>query len=499
MKKKLVLWAIAVLVFTGCEDYLAGKSEPALSRYTIVFDSQGGSAVSPISAGGGTAVAKPADPEKTDYSFLGWYSAANGGTLYIWPHTLTANLTMYAQWQYGNKSPLPQYTVTFDSRGGSVVPPISADEGTAVAKPADPEKSGYSFLGWYSAAVGGTLYTWPHSLTGSLTMYAQWRADSEPSLPQYTVTFDSQGGSAVPPVSAGVGTAVGKPTDPEKPGYSFLGWYSAANGGTLYTWPHTLTGSLTMYGRWSADTYTISYVLNNGTNALENPSSYTVESSGINLAAPTRSGYTFMGWYDDGGFTGNPVTTILAGSMGNRTLYARWSADTYTISYVLNNGTNAPENPSSYTVESPGINLAAPTRSGYTFMGWYDNGGFTGSPIIAIPAGSMGNRTFYARWNLDSYNRNITLTIDNFIDPAQGAFADTAFTLTRPNGTKTITVTDNGTDIKWYVGLAKIAEGNSLTLNLAVLNLSPGRHSLRVTAKYNGVLHSKEITFTVNG
>jgi hypothetical protein len=70
-------------------------------------------------------------------------------------------------------------------------------------------------------------------------------------------------------------------------------------------------------------------------------------------------------------------------------------------------------------------------------------------------------------------------------------------TLTRPAGTRTITVTDNGADITWYVGLAKIAQGNSVTLNLAVLNLSLDPHTLRVTAKYGGVLYSKEITFTV--
>jgi uncharacterized repeat protein (TIGR02543 family) len=142
-----------------------------------------------------------------------------------------------------------------------------------------------------------------------------------------------------------------------------------------------------------------------------------------------------------------------------------------------------------------------PTRTNYTFGGWYtqQNGGGTGFTASTTVTGNM---TVYAKWNLDSRNGTIALHIDNFTgltDPAQGAFTDAAFTLTRPNGTKTITVTDSGTDIKWYVGLAKIAEGNSVTLDLAALNLSLGRHTLRVTAKYNGVLYSKEITFTVNG
>jgi uncharacterized repeat protein (TIGR02543 family) len=73
-----------------------------------------------------------------------------------------------------------RYTITFSSEGGSRVEPVTAEEGTAVAGPISPVRKGYTFTGWYSAANGGNRYSWPHTLTGNVTMYAQWRNISQP-------------------------------------------------------------------------------------------------------------------------------------------------------------------------------------------------------------------------------------------------------------------------------------------------------------------------------
>jgi uncharacterized repeat protein (TIGR02543 family) len=140
------------------------------------------------------------------------------------------------------------YTITFNSEDGSTTAPITADGGAAVTKPDDPTRKGYVFSGWYSAASGGTLYTWPHTLTGDVTMYARWETA------RYTITFNTgEGGSVVEPVTVDAGTAVAKPNDPTREGCVFTGWYSAANGGTRYLWPHTLSGDIVMYAGWWAD------------------------------------------------------------------------------------------------------------------------------------------------------------------------------------------------------------------------------------------------------
>jgi uncharacterized repeat protein (TIGR02543 family) len=252
-------------------------------------------------------------------------------------------------------------------------------------------------------------------------MHAQWRAADEPPPVQYTLTFDSHGGSVMTAITAGEGTAVDKPADPTRDGYVFTGWYSAETGGTRYTWPHTLTAGVTMHARWTA---------------------------------------------------------------------------LYSITYTLNGGTNAPANPPSYTVESPAITLAAPARTDYTFGGWYDNAELTGTAVTAIPAGSTGHKTFWAKWTVNTTSQGITLTIDDFaLDPA--GVTEEALTLTKPGGTGTVTITgsDNDAQAVWYVGLVQIETGSSVTLDADTLSL--GTHTLRVTAQYGGVRYSKEITVTV--
>jgi uncharacterized repeat protein (TIGR02543 family) len=116
----------------------------------------------------------------------------------------------------------------------------------------------------------------------------------------------------------------------------------------------------------------------------------------------TRTSYTFAGWNtaQNGGGTsyvdGESVRNLASTQNATVTLYAKWTADSYNISYVLNGGPNA-ANPVTYTIESS-INLIAPTRPNYAFMGWYDNPGLTGTAVTGIPLGSTGDKTFYAKW-----------------------------------------------------------------------------------------------------
>jgi uncharacterized repeat protein (TIGR02543 family) len=152
-------------------------------------------------------------------------------------------------------------------------------------------------------------------------------------------------------------------------------------------------------------------------------------------------------------------------------------------------------------VATPDITLLAPaTRADYTFGGWYGNARFTGDAVTEIPTGSTGNKTFYAKWTVNSYNQPITLTINDFTDPAADAFTETTFTMAKSGESKTKTINisgldSNGATAVWHIGLAQIGTGRSVTLSAA--NLSLGKHTLRVTALYGGVKYSKELAFTV--
>jgi uncharacterized repeat protein (TIGR02543 family) len=181
-----------------------------------------------------------------------------------------------------------------------------------------------------------------------------------------------------------------------RPGYT-TEWYDNVqlDGDVATGIAEGLTGTKEFWAKWVPIIYDIAYVLNGGTNA-ENPTNYTIETATITLAASTKRGYIFGGWYDNEQFSGNALTSIAIGSFGDKTLYARWTAIVYDIAYVLDGGTNA-ENPVTYTIEGA-VTLAAPTREGYTFGGWYETADFSGDAVTGIAADSVGNKMLYARW-----------------------------------------------------------------------------------------------------
>ena len=142
-------------------------------------------------------------------------------------------------------------------------------------------------------------------------------------------------------------------------------------------------------------------MLNGGTSNGGNPGTYKVTTDTITLKAAVRKGYTFAGWYSDSART-KKVTTIAKGSTGNKTFYAKWTINTYTIKYVLNGGTSNGGNPSTYKVTTDTITLKAAVRKGYTFVGWFSDSART-KQVKTIAKGSTGNKTFYAKWTPNKY------------------------------------------------------------------------------------------------
>jgi uncharacterized repeat protein (TIGR02543 family) len=260
-RKLALICAAAVgwaLLFGGCPVDSGGSLQ-----YTITFDTHGGSEVQPLTADKGTVVNKPADPTQTGYTFLGWFDdAASGGTLYLWPHTLTADVTMHAQWWNDASGPPPaQYTITFDTHSGSEVQPLTAYAGTYIAKPSpDPIRTGYTFRGWYSAETGGAAYTWPHTLTANVTMHAQWQDNSQPAPSQYTVTFHLEGGGAPEPQTVTAGGTAAEPglitsllsSAGLYRGAGVDGWYTTTAYTTPWDFTAPVTKNLDLYAKWTA-------------------------------------------------------------------------------------------------------------------------------------------------------------------------------------------------------------------------------------------------------
>ena len=177
---------------------------PTGTPVTVTYKDGSGEYAKQIVQAGEKAI-EPDVPSRQGYQFTDWYL---DDTKYDFNTAVTGNMTLTAKWTANS------YTIAFDTDGGSEVAPIAQDYGTAINAPAAPTKTGYTFMGWEPELPA----TMP---AGDMTIKAQW------SINQYTVTFDTDGGSAVAPITQDYGTAITAPADPTREGYTFIGWDKA--------------------------------------------------------------------------------------------------------------------------------------------------------------------------------------------------------------------------------------------------------------------------------
>ena len=250
------------------------------NKYTITFDTNGGSAIAPITQDYGTAITAPANPTRKGYTFIGWDKAI--------PATMPAeNVTITAKWE------INQYTITFDTAGGSTVAPITQDYGTAITAPANPTKEGYTFIGW-DKAIPATMPA------ENVTITAKWKVNS------YTITFDTVGGSEIAPITQDYGTAITAPADPTREGYTFIGWDMEI--------PTTMPAeNMIVTAQWEINRYTITFDTAGGSEIASITQDYGTQITAP--ADPTREGYTFVGW-------DKAIPTTMPAE--NITLKARW-------------------------------------------------------------------------------------------------------------------------------------------------------------------------------
>ena len=227
------------------------------------------------------------------------------------------------------------------------------------------------------------------------------------SLTEYAITYHLNGGSnhADNPAKYTVETGTITLKDASKANYRFAGWYASADfsGEKVTQLAKGSSGNKAFWAKWEVMTYDITYHLNGGTNDSDNPANYTIETGTITLKDAAKANYMFAGWYVSADFSGEKVTEIGKGSTGNKELWAKWEAVTYSIIYHLNGGSHS-GNPASYTVETETITLKDAERTGYTFMGWYANAGFTGEKVTQIAQGRTGDKALWAKWEMTTYS-----------------------------------------------------------------------------------------------
>lgn len=396
-----------------------------LKSYTVTWNPNGGT-VDPTSTTkthGSTLGALPTPTRAADaqytYTFKGWFTAATGGTQVSASTTVTGNVTYYAQWTANIRS----YTATFNGNGGGTPSPstITKTYGSELGTLPTCSRTGYTFLGWYTASSGGTKISSTTKITGTVTYYAQW------SINSYTLTYDANGGNAVSPASKSVqyGSAYGTLPTPTRAStaqysYTFAGWYTAATGGTQVTANTTMgAGNTTIYAHWTATTrsYTINYQTTYGSlNRTSQSVAYGSKGS-CTLTMPTNDAqytYTFQGWYTaaNGGGTkvGSELTLETPAIKGTVTYYAYVTRSTKSYTHTFNANGGGTVSPATITKAYNTALGTLPTvsRTGYTFVGWFDTSAASGGTQATTTTKVTGTKTWYARWSINSY----TFTFD---------------------------------------------------------------------------------------
>ena len=318
------------------------------NKYTITFDTNGGSEIAPITQDYGTEIAAPANPTRKGYTFKGWDKEI--------PETMPAdNITVKAQWE------INQYTIAFDTNGGSEITPITQDYGTKITAPDKPTRKGYTFKGWDKEI--------PKTMPAeNITVKAQWEINP------YTITFDTNGGSEIVPITQDYGTEITAPDNPTRKGYTFKGWDKEI--------PKTMPAeNMTVKAQWEINQYTITFDTNGGSEIVPITQDYGTEITAPDN--PTRKGYTFKGWDKE-----IPETMPAE----NMTVKAQWEINQYTIAFDTNGGSEIAPITQDYGTEITAPDN--PTRKGYTFKGWDKEIPKT------MPAENM---TVKAQWKINQY------------------------------------------------------------------------------------------------
>jgi uncharacterized repeat protein (TIGR02543 family) len=386
----------------------------AISSQTITFYNEDSSEYDSQTINSGSSITFPVDPTKTGYTFDGWYSDAElttaftattmpNNTVNLYPKFTADPYQVYYYDSFGeiiqtdtygfqedltevtmpsvpsldgytcntwdgtlpNTMPMEvivyrpvctinQFTVTFDSDGGTAVEAITDDFNSEITAPTAPTKTGFTFSHW---TLDNEIFTFERMPSTNLTLVALYTPNT------YTLTFDTTGGTAVAPIEAEYNSDIIAPSDPSKLGYTFDGWYSDSEYTNLFTFV-TMGLDQVIYAKWNVNSYTITFDSNGGTEVDAITDDYQAIINAPSI--PSKVGYQFDGWYTDNTFTQPFSFTSMPSE--DLSLIAKWSLLTFTVSYDFN-GVITTE---SVNYGDSLSQIPTPTKEGYSFSHWSD-------------------------------------------------------------------------------------------------------------------------------
>lgn len=352
----------------------------------------------------------------------------NGETQYIRVENFTIlGVPGSAAQRYADSNGFPfkgSSTITYDANGGTGAPaPTEKNRGsTAYLSSTRPTKAGYQFAGWAESPDAATAQYQPgssYTKDEDITLYAVWKANT------YSIRFYANDGTQASVTQSSLKYDVAytlRANTFQRTGYVFLGWAKTANGQVIYTdqaeiqnLTQTNNATVALYAQWQANRYQVRFDLNGGSGTVNPISAEYGKTYSLPNAAPARAGYTLSGWNTkaDGKGTGYAldaqISNLTAEDGGSVTLYAVWKANTYSIRYYANDGTQS-------SVIQPDLNYGAQyalransfTWKGRVFLGWAETADgavqYTNSEKVQnLTAENGAVVKLYAQWRLVTY------------------------------------------------------------------------------------------------
>lgn len=512
MKKYLNIFLVLIicLIISGCEN----------SIVTFMCNCKGNANYNCVTSNGKIKCTIK-DPQCEGKEFLGWYDAKENGKKVDLNGKFPKNITLYAYYK-DDESIKPEtpvenepkeeneepekpteeveksYTLSFNFNGGTgnkiENKTVKYNDSLPVLSKGVPTKEGYIFMGWYDNSdytKGNEYYDnenkslRKYDMANDIVLYAGWKKEEkqesnvrpEPSN-VYVLSFDLNGGDTGQESDKKITYGSSMPTlgkdIPTRKGYMFMGWYDNSdytkgyqyyNSKNQTTKKYNKTRSLTLYAGWAQSIYTITYNLNGGSNGQigKRNIKYKEHLPSISKTIPTKTGYSFMGWYDNSDYTkgtqyynekNEPV--ILFERTSSVVLYAGWKKMAFIIYFDPNGGTGGQTSNlnATYKGSLPVIDKTIPTKAGYSFMGWYDNADYTKGKKYynekneaVVIYEKNGNTKLYAGWKIRTY----TITYElNGGDKGQTGQLSVAYSRSLPLISKTIPNKTGYTFMGWY-------------------------------------------------
>ena len=340
-----------LLIFDGCKNK---KTETP--RVTVAYEVNGGSAVPEAKINSGTALNLPPEPTKVGFAFKGWFSDANFTIEFKANSVVSKNIILYAKWD------AIIYTVTFDTNGGNSIDPVKVDEGKTLTLPPNPTREHYNFVKWFTDQNFTMEFKDNSVVSANIILYAKW------DVIIHTVTFVTNGGNSIDPVTVDEGKTLTLPPNPTREGYSFVKWFTDQNFTMEFKDNSVVSANIILYAKWG---YKVTFVTNGG-NSID---PVTID-SGKTLTLPpnpTREHYDFVKWFRDATFRTEFLVT--APITSDITLYAAWKKHkrvTYVTFYGSLDGEEILYSKDTYVRYGETIStFPVATRKFDEFKGWF--------------------------------------------------------------------------------------------------------------------------------